>query len=84
MTSWWRRIGRWLAFDFPVWFLLTGVRGYQIILGPFLGGHCRYTPSCSNYFIQAVHKYGPWRGAWKGTLRVLRCHPFRPGGYDPP
>lgn len=79
---------RWLAnalfVRVPSWFLITGVRGYQIILGPFLGGHCRFIPSCSNYFIQAVRKHGPWKGAWKGTLRVFRCHPFNPGGYDPP
>ena len=79
-----KRVWRWIARDFPEWFLIVGVRGYQIFLGPFLGGHCRFTPSCSNYFIQAVRKHGPWRGAWRGTLRVLRCHPFHPGGHDPP
>ena len=51
MTLWFQRLGTWLFHDFPVWFLLTGVRGYQIILGPFLGGHCRYVPSCSNYCL---------------------------------
>lgn len=66
------------------YFLILGVRMYQVTLSPILGGQCRYEPSCSHYFIQAVQKYGPWRGAWKGFCRICRCHPFRPGGYDPP
>jgi hypothetical protein len=68
----------------PAAVLITLVRLYQWTLGPFLGGRCRFTPSCSNYFIEAVRKYGAMRGAWKGILRILRCHPFHPGGYDPP
>ncbi len=84
MKRWAASGWRWLSRDFPEWFLIVGVRGYQIFLGPFLGGHCLFTPSCSNYFIQAVRMHGPWRGAWMGTLRVLRCHPFHPGGHDPP
>jgi putative membrane protein insertion efficiency factor len=79
-----RRWGRWLIDAGPAAVLVFAVRGYQVILGPFLGGHCRFQPSCSHYFIGAVKKHGPWRGAWRGTLRVLRCHPFHPGGYDPP
>ena len=66
------------------WLLITGVRGYQIFLSPFLGRNCRFTPSCSNYFIQAVRKYGPMRGSWRGALRIARCNPFHPGGVDPP
>ena len=65
-------------------FLILGVRGYQVTLGPFLGGHCRFEPSCSNYFIQAVRKHGAIRGAVKGVWRVCRCNPFCEGGYDPP
>jgi putative membrane protein insertion efficiency factor len=64
--------------------LITLVRMYQIVLSPFLGGHCRFTPSCSHYFIGAVRKHGPWRGSWMGLCRILRCHPWHPGGYDPP
>jgi putative membrane protein insertion efficiency factor len=45
---------------------------------------CRFTPSCSEYFILAVRKYGPLRGAWKGAGRICRCVPWQPGGYDPP
>lgn len=64
--------------------LIFSVRVYQVTLGPFLGGRCRFEPSCSRYFIQAVQLHGPLRGAWKGVLRICRCHPFHPGGYDPP
>ena len=60
------------------------VRGYQLTLGRLLSGCCRYLPTCSDYFIQAVAKYGPWRGGTKGIWRILRCHPFAKGGFDPP
>jgi len=59
------------------------IRGYQVALGPLAPAMCRYTPSCSNYALQAVEKYGAWRGMWLGARRILRCHPFRKGGYDP-
>jgi len=49
-----------------------------------LGRQCRFTPTCSQYFILAVQKYGAIRGAWRGVLRICRCQPFHPGGYDPP
>jgi putative membrane protein insertion efficiency factor len=65
-------------------FLILSVRVYQICISPLLPPACRYTPSCSQYFILAVKKYGPVIGAWKGVCRVCRCHPFYPGGYDPP
>ena len=68
----------------PSWLLIKSVRLYQIFLGPIFGGHCRFYPSCSHYFIGAVKKYGPLRGSIKGVARVCRCHPFHPGGYDPP
>lgn len=64
--------------------LILFVRIYQATLRPLLGGGCRFTPSCSEYFVLAVQKYGPWRGGWKGIRRILRCHPFSPGGDDPP
>lgn len=64
--------------------LIALVRLYQITLGPFLGGHCRFQPTCSRYFIAAVQKHGPWKGAWMGIWRILKCHPFHRGGYDPP
>jgi putative membrane protein insertion efficiency factor len=78
-----RKIALWV-WRLPAMGLVLGVRGYQIFLGPLLGKHCRFHPSCSNYFIQAVHKYGAVVGAWKGICRIGRCHPWNPGGYDPP
>ena len=59
------------------------VRGYQLLVSPFLGNNCRYMPSCSAYTIEAMEKWGAWRGLWMGIRRVARCHPFHEGGYDP-
>jgi putative membrane protein insertion efficiency factor len=64
--------------------LITFVRAYQCLLRPIFPAVCRFYPSCSEYFIQAVQKYGPWRGACKGVGRLCRCHPWHPGGFDPP
>lgn len=64
--------------------LLAGlIRGYQLALSPLLPQSCRYTPSCSQYMLEAVSRYGAFKGGWLGTRRLLRCHPFRPGGFDP-
>jgi len=60
------------------------VRIYQWTLSPLLGRRCRFEPSCSRYFIGAVEKYGLLRGGAKGIARICRCHPWHPGGYDPP
>ena len=68
----------------PSWVLIGCVRLYQLLLSPLLGRNCRFTPTCSHYFIQAVEKYGPLVGTWRGIRRIFRCHPFHPGGYDPP
>lgn len=78
-----RRIGAFL-WRIPAGVLILLARGYQILLSPLLGRHCRFEPSCSQYFIEAVRKYGAARGAWRGLRRLLRCHPWNPGGYDPP
>ncbi len=64
--------------------LIAGVRGYQYAIRPLLPPMCRFTPGCSEYFILAVRKYGPLRGAAKGVWRICRCNPFCRGGYDPP
>ncbi len=64
--------------------LLLLVRTYQVLISPWLGPHCRFTPSCSAYFADSVRKHGAVRGSWRGFRRILRCHPFHPGGYDPP
>ena len=57
---------------------------YRSTVGALMGGCCRYAPSCSQYMIEAVRRYGPWRGAWRGARRVARCHPWGGFGYDPP
>ncbi|HZT79459.1 MAG TPA: membrane protein insertion efficiency factor YidD [Gemmataceae bacterium] len=64
--------------------LIGGVRFYQICLRPVLPSVCRFYPSCSEYFIEAVRKHGPLRGAARGAWRICRCNPFSAGGYDPP
>jgi putative membrane protein insertion efficiency factor len=64
--------------------LIGGVRFYQRCVRPVLPAACRFQPSCSEYMILAVRKYGPVRGAWRGVRRICRCHPWHPGGYDPP
>ena len=68
----------------PSLVLVFGVRVYQWTIRPWLGPHCRHQPSCSAYFIEAVHRYGAFRGGWRGVKRILRCHPWGTSGYDPP
>jgi putative membrane protein insertion efficiency factor len=64
--------------------VLAPVYFYQACLRPVLPAVCRFYPSCSEYFIQAVHLYGPVRGSYMGVRRICRCHPWHPGGFDPP
>jgi putative membrane protein insertion efficiency factor len=71
----WRAIPRQL--------LIFVVRGYQVALSPLLPASCRYFPSCSAYAIEALERHGALRGSWLAAKRIGRCHPFRPGGYDP-
>jgi putative membrane protein insertion efficiency factor len=73
--------GIWLL---PRTLLIGAVRLYQWTLSPLVGRQCRFEPTCSTYYIEAVRKYGAVRGTWRGILRIGRCHPFHPGGYDPP
>lgn len=75
----WRRPGR-----LGVAVLLGLIWTYQRTLSPLIGDTCRFQPSCSRYMAEALRKYGLVRGLWKGTGRLLRCHPWHPGGYDPP
>ena len=65
-------------------FLISLVRVYQLLIRPLLPPLCRFQPSCSEYMIEAVTKYGPLRGACKGVWRICRCNPLSRGGYDPP
>jgi putative membrane protein insertion efficiency factor len=64
--------------------LLWLIRVYQWTLSPLLGRTCRFHPSCSNYTSACVERFGAGRGLWLGARRIARCHPFHPGGYDPP
>ena len=59
------------------------VRIYQGTLSTWLGGQCRFTPTCSRYFVEAVSRHGAWRGGRLGVRRLLRCHPLGRGGFDP-
>ncbi len=68
----------------PSRILIGLVRLYQIFLSPIFGRQCRFHPTCSAYFIQAVEKYGPLSGSLRGIWRICRCNPFNPGGEDPP
>ena len=62
---------------------IFAIEAYRWILSPFLGGRCRFVPSCSHYTEEALLAHGPWRGVWMGGSRLLRCHPFHAGGFDP-
>jgi uncharacterized protein len=70
--------------NIPALLLIGLVRLYQWLISPALGQRCRFHPSCSVYFIESVRKYGAIRGAFRGICRICRCHPWNPGGYDPP
>lgn len=63
--------------------VLALLRFYRLAISPFLGRNCRFHPSCSAYAIEAVERHGAVKGSWLGLRRVLRCHPWNPGGYDP-
>lgn len=64
-------------------FLVLLVRGYQTTISPLLPPSCRYTPSCSEYAVEALQRYGALKGSWLTLRRLGRCHPFRQGGHDP-
>ncbi len=68
----------------PKAFAIGLVRFYQRAISPLLGKNCRFQPTCSHYMIEAINKYGLIRGVLKGTWRIMRCHPFNRGGFDPP
>ena len=62
---------------------LLPIKFYQKVISPLLPHSCRFQPSCSQYMLEAVTKYGAIKGGWLGIKRICRCHPFHEGGYDP-
>ena len=64
------------------WIGIRMIRGYQLFISPLLGHNCRFYPSCSQYALEALRRHGPVRGSWLAVRRILRCHPWHPGGVD--
>ncbi len=64
-------------------FFIGLVKGYQYLISPLLGQNCRYTPTCSEYSIQAIEKYGIFKGLWLSIKRISKCHPLGGSGHDP-
>jgi uncharacterized protein len=63
--------------------LIALIRGYKMLVSPLLPPACRFHPTCSVYAMEAIERFGVWRGGKIAIGRILRCHPFHPGGYDP-
>ncbi|MBU0602118.1 MAG: membrane protein insertion efficiency factor YidD [Gammaproteobacteria bacterium] len=63
--------------------LLSVLAVYRYAISPMLGRNCRFMPSCSEYAAEAISRHGSLRGSWLAVRRVMRCHPWNPGGYDP-
>ena len=63
--------------------LIFFIHAYRLIVSPLLPPSCRFTPTCSEYAMEAIKRHGALRGVYLGARRLLRCHPFHPGGYDP-
>ena len=65
------------------YFLIVPIKLYQILLSPLIGPSCRFTPTCSNYAIEAINKHGPFKGLWLSIKRISKCHPWGDSGHDP-
>jgi len=63
--------------------LIIPIKLYQILLSPLIGPSCRFTPTCSNYAIEAINKHGPLKGLWLAIKRISKCHPWGDSGHDP-
>jgi|TARA_A100001388_G_scaffold21006_1_gene13780 hypothetical protein len=70
-------------FKFLNFIFIVPIKLYQILLSPLLGQSCRYHPTCSQYAVEAIEKYGPIKGIWLGIKRIARCHPWGGSGHDP-
>jgi uncharacterized protein len=77
-----RTAGRWIV-RLPALLILGFFRGWQLFVSPLYGQTCRFYPSCSAYGVEAVRRHGAVRGVWLTARRLLRCHPWNPGGVDP-
>ena len=73
----------WLPFQLLGWIMMLGIRGYQLMISPILPASCRYTPTCSQYSLEAIKKYGPFKGGYLAVRRILRCNPWGGHGHDP-
>ena len=78
-----RRVATWVV-EVPRRLAIGLVRAYQLFISPLLGPCCRFSPSCSHYGIACLRSHGLLRGGWLTLKRLSRCHPWHPGGYDPP
>ncbi len=65
------------------WVVVKFIRFYQVLISPILGPRCRFTPTCSHYAIEAIKLHGILKGCWLAGSRLIKCHPFNEGGYDP-
>jgi len=65
------------------WLLLRLVRAYRFLLSPWWGRHCRFTPTCSEFALEALERHGSLKGSWLAMRRIARCHPWHAGGFDP-
>ncbi len=85
MRGWARSItaaGRALG-GIPAAVLAAVLRFYKVAVSPYIGPRCRFHPSCASYCLEAVERHGAWGGGWLGLRRLLKCHPWHPGGVDP-
>lgn len=77
-----RTLFRWLGSAVAA-VLILPIRFYQLCISPMLGPSCRFTPTCSQYAVEALRKHGPLKGSWLAVRRICRCHPWGGSGYDP-
>lgn len=77
-----RKLLRWLGGAVAA-VLILPIRFYQLCISPMLGPSCRFTPTCSQYAVEALRKHGPLKGSWLAVRRICRCHPWGGSGYDP-
>lgn len=63
--------------------MITLIKGYQLFISPYLGQHCRFSPTCSHFAVDAFKKYPAYKAFYLTVCRLLKCHPWHPGGYDP-